>query len=98
MNGFVYRDLKPDNIIIDENDKAILTDFDQSKEFDLDSNENEISDDISSLFYISYEQYTNNICSFASDVYSIGQIMYFLITNKDPLISHTTPIDLNITS
>ncbi|KAK8834492.1 hypothetical protein M9Y10_027676 [Tritrichomonas musculus] len=79
LKGFLLRDIKWDNIMIDYNCNAILIDFDLSKK---NLNESERTSFIGSVLFISPEQYQYDQHSFESDVYSLGMIIHFIISQK----------------
>ena len=82
-NKFILRDLKPRDIIIDENMNVVLVDFDRM---------------ISYREIIEYEEHTCDFCSvycspdvtnglpiaYKCDIYSLGMIIYLIMNEKRP--------------
>ena len=67
-NGLFLRDLKPNNIIIDSQNDAILIDFDSSKEM-YPLNEEEYTCDIGSIFFTAIEQQNLESYTYKVDSY-----------------------------
>ena len=82
--GLVHRDIKPGNIMITPDGKVKVTDF------GIVSLQNEESDItktgavLGTASYISPEQAQGKPVSFESDLYSLGTVLYELITGKPP--------------
>ena len=80
-NSLIHRDIKPKNILIDHNHIPYLSDFDTIREIeDLTS---KITHDIGSLIYASPEQHNEETYSFPTDIYSFGQLIYFIFVKED---------------
>lgn len=82
-NGIIHRDLKPQNVLIDKNGVVKVTDFgialiETQKAF---TQTNAI---VGSIHYISPEQALGKKVTTQSDVYSLGIILYELLTGKVP--------------
>ena len=83
LHKIILRDLKSDNIIMNINQEPVLIDFDQTKSVDSKYEENhEMTGDIGSVFFTAPEQYFTNEYSFKADIYSIGMIIHYILTEK----------------
>ncbi len=83
--GLVHRDIKPANILVDGNDRPLLTDFGLATRVGSESSQNE-GDIIGTPAYMAPEQARGDIkkISPASDQYALGVILYELLTGKRP--------------
>ena len=80
-----HYDVKPGNILLDENMSAVLIDFGISKNYDTHGNQTSTTPVGMTEGYAPIEQY-KGIDSFspASDVYALGATLYFLVMGKTP--------------
>ncbi|MCO6042713.1 serine/threonine-protein kinase [Aeoliella sp. ICT_H6.2] len=97
QNGTLHRDLKPANILIDGNGEPHITDFGLAKLVEVDD-----ADDLHELTksgqvlgtpsYMSPEQACGKsaIIGPASDIYSLGAILYSSIAGRAPFVSEST--------
>lgn len=81
--GVIHRDIKPQNIMLLRNGKVVVTDFGIAK---LPEAENVTMADkaIGTVYYISPEQASGKPIDARSDLYSLGAMMYEMITGKLP--------------
>lgn len=82
--GIVHRDLKPDNIILDENQKPVILDFGICYFEDEDNRLTETMEQVGSRYFIApeLEQGRSLDVTAAVDSYSLGKILYFLLSSK----------------
>lgn len=85
--NIIHRDIKPQNIIISTDGKVKVTDFGIAKA----ASENTIHSDVmGSVHYASPEQARNGYVSQKSDIYSLGIVMYEMVTGKVPFTGEST--------
>ncbi len=83
----LHLDIKPGNIMVDRNGKAILIDFGASKHYDDESGENTSTlMGVNTKGYAPVEQSTRSFSSFspATDIYALGATLYKLLTRITP--------------
>ncbi|WP_076461950.1 Stk1 family PASTA domain-containing Ser/Thr kinase [Limosilactobacillus caccae] len=87
-HGIIHRDLKPQNILIDENKNIKITDFGIAVAVSQDSL-TQTNTLMGSVHYLSPEQARGSIATKQSDIYSLGIILYELLTGKVPFEGET---------
>lgn len=81
-NLIVHRDLKPNNILVASDGEPKLLDFGIAKILDLATDSTQTSMRILTPDYASPEQVTGSPISTATDIYSLGALLYHLLTGK----------------
>jgi serine/threonine protein kinase len=84
LNAVVHRDLKPGNVLLDSQHSPYLTDFGLAREIPLGSTV-PLHTPEGTLPYMSPEQYRGEQLTFQSDFYSLGVLLFEMLTGKLPL-------------
>lgn len=83
----IHRDIKPQNIIISTEGKVKVTDFGIARV----ANANTINSEVmGSVHYASPEQARNGFVDGKSDIYSLGIVMYEMVTGRVPFDGEST--------
>ncbi|CAD2078064.1 protein kinase [Jeotgalicoccus coquinae] len=86
--GIIHRDIKPQNILIDENGKVKITDFGIAKALS-ETRMTETNQVIGSVQYISPEQAKGHNTDERTDIYSFGVMLFELLTGRLPYEAET---------
>lgn len=92
-NGLVHRDVKPGNIMITSSGQTKVTDFGIARALSGDGEQTMTQTGmvIGTAAYLSPEQAQGNTIDGRSDVYSLGIVLYEMLTGKPPF-SGDTPL------
>jgi tRNA A-37 threonylcarbamoyl transferase component Bud32 len=77
----IHRDFTPDNLIMQENGKLKLIDFNVAREWDKD--DGKTGTIVGKHAYVPPEQFRGKPCE-ASDIYALGATLFYLTTGEDP--------------
>ncbi|GAB3069746.1 serine/threonine protein kinase IreK [Salinicoccus sesuvii] len=86
--GIIHRDIKPQNILMNESNQIKITDFGIAKALS-ETRLTETNQVMGSVQYISPEQAKGQVTDERTDIYSFGIVLYELITSKLPFDGET---------
>ena len=97
--GFVHRDVKPENVLVvrdaDGRETAKLTDFGLVKHLDARSVLTEAGKVFGTPWYMAPEQATGAAVDARSDIYSLGAMLYELLSGNPPFDGHSFAVVLH---
>lgn len=83
QNQIIHRDIKPQNILMDESEKVKITDFGIAMALE-DTSFTRTNSVLGTVHYLSPEQARGGTATKKSDIYSLGIVLYELLTGELP--------------
>jgi len=87
--GIIHRDIKPGNILFDEQGRALLADFGIAHLMDADADLTSAGGFLGTAAYASPEQCRGEELTPASDIYSLGVVLFEMLTGALPFDGST---------
>ena len=84
QHGIVHRDVKPQNVLVDAGGNAKVTDFGIARSLDAEHGMTLTGTVLGTSDYLSPEQASGEPVTAATDVYSLGVVLYELLTGDVP--------------
>ncbi len=88
-NGIIHRDVKPSNVLLDNSGRAVLSDFGIAKMAASNTQLTNTGTGIGTPDYMSPEQAMGEELDARSDQYSLGVMLYELLTGRTPFTGDT---------
>jgi eukaryotic-like serine/threonine-protein kinase len=83
-NGLVHRDVKPQNVLLNGDGRAKVTDFGIARSLDVDHGVTQTGTILGTSNYIAPEQASGQTVDAHTDVYSLGIVLYEMLTGELP--------------
>ena len=83
-NGLVHRDVKPQNVLLNGDGRAKVTDFGIARSLDVHGGLTQTGTVMGTSDYIAPEQARGQRVDAQSDIYSLGAVLYELLTGEVP--------------
>jgi serine/threonine protein kinase len=82
--GFIHRDVKPGNLLVDRSGHVYLTDFGLAKQLLTSSGATRTGRWVGTLDYIAPEQLRGGRVDARADVYALGGVLHYVLTGQVP--------------
>ncbi|HEU5283145.1 MAG TPA: protein kinase [Burkholderiales bacterium] len=89
--GIVHRDLKPDNIMLREDGTLVLSDFGIAKDLSRTVSHTRYGEGLGTPYYLSPEQAQGGKVDQRSDLYSLGVMLFEMLTGEKPYHAEDGP-------
>jgi eukaryotic-like serine/threonine-protein kinase len=83
-HGIIHRDIKPGNIILCDDGRAVVADFGLARSLEVDSGLTHTGQVLGTPSFMSPEQACSGAVGPAADVYALGATLYALVVGKPP--------------
>jgi serine/threonine-protein kinase len=83
-NGLIHRDVKPQNVLLNGDGRAKVTDFGIARSLDVEHGVTQTGTILGTSNYIAPEQATGQPVDAHTDVYSLGIVLYEMLTGELP--------------
>ena len=87
--GMIHRDIKPSNVLIDEQGNCLLSDFGLARMADASAKLTTSGAIMGTPAYMSPEQGAGSKVDHRSDIYSLGIVLYEMVTSRVPYVAET---------
>lgn len=89
--GLVHRDVKPSNVLVNEESVAKLVDFGLVKSIQSSGNTTAAGHVVGTYRYMSPEQARGAKVDGRSDLYAVGSVLYEMLSGRPPFLHEQTP-------
>ena len=87
--GYVHRDVKPQNVMLDATGHVYLSDFGLAKQALATAGPTRPEEWVGTLDYVAPEQIRGERVDARADVYALGGVLYFMLTGRVPYARET---------